>query len=167
MESVVQLLSPSAMLQAWTNVSALSPDDPVPLSAKREFYGLPAAFSQQDMIEELALVDYTDSARTLIALHPDMLCANPPGAAYIAAQYVAVNSNTTFLAGILRESWPRHSSAVRSGAERSGLGHLTPSQTEGWHPVQDGERAESILPRLELQGRLHCRRFVNDAGSQS
>jgi hypothetical protein len=102
MESIVQLLSPSAMTQAWKKVSPLSPGEPVPLSAKREFYGMPAAFSQQDMIDELALVDYTDSARTLIALHPDMLCANPSGAAYIAARYVAVNSRTAFLAAALR-----------------------------------------------------------------
>ena len=94
------------MSQAWTKVKALSPDDPVPLSAKREFYGMPAAFSKQDMLEELALVDYTDLARTLIALHPDMLCANPPGAAYIATQYISSNSSTCFLREFCGERAP-------------------------------------------------------------
>ncbi|MBV8867126.1 MAG: hypothetical protein JO210_17145 [Acidobacteriaceae bacterium] len=132
MESVVQLLSPSAMAQAWTKVRALSPDEPVPLSAKREFYGLAAAFSEQDMIEELALVDYTDSARTLIALHPDMLCARPPGAAYISASYVSVNSNTTFLAATLRSLGPAAPQESPQQQNVQGWATLTPlKQNDG------------------------------------
>lgn len=136
MESVVQFLSPSAMSQAWKQVHAVSPDDPVPLSAKREFYGLPASFSQQDMIEELALVDYTDSARTLIALHPDMLCANPPGAAYIAAEYVAVNSNTTFLAAVLRNLGPAAPQQSAQTQNAQGWATLIPLQKDDGTPFK-------------------------------
>ncbi len=146
MESIVQLLSPSAMSQAWANMRAVSPGEPVPLSSKREFYGLTAAFSQQDMMEELALVDYTDSARTLIALHPDMLCASPTGAAYIAANYVAVNSNTTFLAATLRSLGPATPQQSPQLQNAQGWATLTPLKQNDGTPFKMGDGLNQYFP---------------------
>jgi hypothetical protein len=104
MLTVLQHLPSSAVPAAYAHARQLTPDGPLPLSAKREFYGITAAFTEQDLREELDLVDYTDFARTLIALQPDMLCANPRGAEIIATDYIATNSGTRFLARIHRST---------------------------------------------------------------
>ena len=106
MDGVFQILSPSQTPRAYAHARLLTPDGSLPLSAKREFYGIAAALSEQDLTEEFSLIDYTDAARTLIALQPDMLCANPGGAEQIAVSYISANSNTTFLARILQTQGP-------------------------------------------------------------
>ena len=134
MESVIQFLSASSMTKIWGQLRSASENELTPLSSKRDFYGLPAVFSQQDLSEELSLLDYTDTARTLISLHPDMLCANPDGAAYIATRYVGTNSNTTFLAHILRNAGP-----------------ATPQEAVG---AQNAQGWATLLPMMDDDGTL-------------
>jgi hypothetical protein len=133
MESVVQILSPSAMSRAWTKLSAHSHHHAVPLSAKREFYGMAAAFSESDVREELALVDYTDFARTLVTLHPDMLCANPSGAAYIAFEHV---SNTGLFARVLQREGPAAPQAAPDQQNPQGWATLVPLNQEDGTPFK-------------------------------
>ena len=159
MESVVQYLSPSAAPQAFAHARQLTPDGSLPLSAKREFYGIEAAaFTAQDIADEFALVDYTDAARTLIALQPDMLCANPVGAEEIAVSYVSPSSG--FLARLLESQGPATPQQTQDQSNPQGWATLIPltqddgtpfKMTDGlnqyfpdWSPQVDRQVASSV-----------------------
>lgn len=132
MDSVLQYLSPSDAPQAYAHARELTPAGPLPLSAKREFYGIAAAFAEQDVADEFALFDYTDTARTLIALHPDLLCANPAGAETIAVSYINANTGTTFLARLLQSQGPAMPQQAPGQLNANGWATLRPiNQSDG------------------------------------
>jgi hypothetical protein len=126
MSMVLQFLPASALPAAYASARKLTPNGPLPLSAKRDFYGIASAFSEQDLEEELELVDPTDFARTLIALQPDILCANPVGAQIIATDYVASKSVTGFLSQVLREAGPAMPQMIPNQPNAQGWATLVP-----------------------------------------
>jgi hypothetical protein len=140
MDSIFQYLPPSEIAKAYPHARKSNPEGPLPLSAKREFYGIGAAFSEQDVAEEFSLVDYSDTARTLIALHPDLLCANPGGAANIALSHINTNSGVLFLARILQNSGPAMPADSPSQANATGWATLLPLTDDDGTPfkMQDG-----------------------------
>jgi hypothetical protein len=74
-----------AYRQARRNVSATAP---LPLSAKRKKYGLAAAVTLRDLIEEQDLLDTTTFATALANLHPELLSADPNSAAHIQTNHI-------------------------------------------------------------------------------
>ncbi len=140
MDAFVQILSPSVAPQAYSHARLLTPDGPLPLSSKRDFYGIVAASSEQDVADEFALIDYTDAARTLIALQPDMLCANPAGAEEIAVSYISANSSTTFLARILQNQGPANPQETPDQPNGQGWATLIPLNQDDGTPfkMEDG-----------------------------
>jgi hypothetical protein len=70
----------------------------LPLSGKRRMYGLRAAVSAQDLLDEHALVDTNSHAEALVGLHPELLSLEPNSAAHVHHNYISVDSNTQFLA---------------------------------------------------------------------
>jgi hypothetical protein len=138
MNSVVQYLRPSDAPAAYAHAREVTPNGPLPLSAKREFYGIAAAFSAQDVADEFALVDYTDTARTLMALHPDLLCANPAGAEVIAVTYINATSATTFLARLLQTQGP--------AVPQQTPGQLNP---EGWATLRPINQPDGTPFKME------------------
>ena len=122
MSGVVQQLSPDTVELAYQHARQITPDGPLPVSVKRQFYGiLDAAITAEDLADEFALIDYTDMARTLIGVQPDMLCANPAAAEDIAVNYINVNAGTLFLALRIEELGPAcRKIPLRSGIRRAG-----------------------------------------------
>ncbi len=126
MSMVLQFLPASALPAAYASARKLTPNGPLPLSAKRDFYGIAAAFSEQDLEEELELVDPTDFARTLIALQPDILCANPVGAQIIATDYVTSKKVTGFLSQVLQQAGPATPQMIPNQPNAQGWATLVP-----------------------------------------
>ncbi len=146
MSSVVQYLSPAAAPQAYAHARLKTPDGPLPISAKREFYGIAAAFSEQDIANEFALIDYTDAARTLIALQPDMLCADPVGAEEIAVSYISTNSGTTFLARILERQGPAMPEQTTGQPNSQGWATLVPLDDDDGTPFKMTDGLNQYFP---------------------
>jgi hypothetical protein len=98
---------PSAGFEsAYKHARRLTPSGPLPLSCRRHRYGLPGAQSLQDLVHEQALVDTSSFAATMVGLHPDVLSIEPASAAHVHANYIATDSNTRFLDGVLRSMGP-------------------------------------------------------------
>jgi hypothetical protein len=136
MSMVFQNLPASGLQAAYARAREITPNGPLPLSAKREFYGIDAAFTIQDLQDELQLLDYTDFARTLVALQPDMLCANPAGAQIIATDYIAPNSATRFLARTLQNAGPAMPQAIATQANAQGWATLLPLNQDNGAPFK-------------------------------
>ena len=75
---------------------------PLQRSAKRRFYGMPAARSTQELRDEAMLVDSHDHACALISAHGELICLDPGSAAYIHARYIAPDQSTVQLAATLQ-----------------------------------------------------------------
>lgn len=72
-------------------------------SAKRRFYGQPAARSGADMREEAMLVDSHDHASALIGAHAELVSLDPDSAAFIHAGYIGPDQTTVQLAATLQK----------------------------------------------------------------
>lgn len=146
MSLIVQALPASAVSKAYEHARHKQPEGPLPLSAKREFYGIEAASTAQDFADELALIDYTDAARTLIALQPDMLCANPAAAEVIADDYIAINSGTRFLAKILESRGPAQPQDAPDQANAEGWATLIPLNQDDGTPFKMTDGLNQYFP---------------------
>jgi hypothetical protein len=118
MTSMHFAIPPGAMAYAYAQARARTPDGPLPRSAKRRLYGAPAAMTQSDLEDEMALVDVNSHAEALVGLHPDLLSIDPASAAHIQANYVSQDANTQFLAALLQTMGP---AAPQGAASVSGL----------------------------------------------
>ena len=83
---------------AYGKAREATPAGPLPLSGKRRRYGLRPALTEQDLMEEQAMVDVSSHAEALIGLHPDILSIEPNSGAHIQNNYVSPDSNTQNLA---------------------------------------------------------------------
>jgi hypothetical protein len=71
-------------------------------SAKRRFYGMPAARGAADMREEAMFIDSHDHASAMIGAHAELLSLDPESAAYIHASYIGPDQTTVRLAATLQ-----------------------------------------------------------------
>ena len=71
-------------------------------SAKRRFYGLPAALNAGEMREEAMLIDSHDHASAMIGAHAELLSLDPESAAYIHASTIGPDQTTVRLAATLQ-----------------------------------------------------------------
>jgi hypothetical protein len=99
-------IPPMSIAHAYTQARMRTPDGPLPRSGKRRFYAVPPAMTQADLEDELALVDVTNHAETLVGLHPDILSIEPDSGAHIQSNYVSQDSNTQFLTALLQTMGP-------------------------------------------------------------
>jgi hypothetical protein len=144
MASVVQYLDPSGIPEAYEHARTITPNGPLPLSAKREFYGIPAAFSEQDVADEFALLDYNDTARTLIGLHPDLLCADPMGAKTIAVSYLDRASSA--LSRLLKSQGPAMPQQTPGQPNAQGWATLRPINQPDGTPFKMEDGLNQYLP---------------------
>ena len=87
--SAVQLyIPPEGAIHAYKGARTKAPSGPLPLSAKRQRYGAPAAHSEQDLREERELLDPTSHAATLVGCHPDLMGLDPNVAHTIHSNHV-------------------------------------------------------------------------------
>lgn len=160
MSGIVQELLPDSIGPAYQHAREITPDGPLPLSVKRQFYGIDAAVTVQDLADEFVLIDYTDMARTLIGVQPDLLCANPPAAEDIAVNYININAGTLFLAHLIEDLGPAMPQDTPSQRNTNGWATLIPlKQDDGtpfkmldglnqyfpdWSPAIDAQMAGSV-----------------------
>ncbi len=87
--TAIFLLPPkSSIAHAYNRARAVAADGPLRLSAKRRRYGMPAAMTLQDLLDEQDVIDFTDFGTALVNLHPEMLSADPNTAAHIQTNHI-------------------------------------------------------------------------------
>ena len=132
MVNVLQMIPDLAHPIAYGRMRAMTPDGPLPHSAKRQKYGLPPAFTLQELMEEQVLIDSTDHARTLIVMQPDLLSAEPVSCAVIKNKYVENNIGTTILSNRIESLGPAQPESVST----AGWATLRPLNQDDGQPFQ-------------------------------
>ncbi|MEA3413412.1 MAG: hypothetical protein U9R74_18030 [Pseudomonadota bacterium] len=98
MSSMFFQLPASAIVNAFERGVVRLGSEPRRPSAKRKLYGLEAAVTPWDLLEEAALCDSSDHATAIIGVNPELLSAEPNSAADIQCNHIATNINTFILA---------------------------------------------------------------------
>ena len=88
----------TAVAHAYSQARVRTAAGALALSGKRRAYGVRAASTAQDLLDEHALVDNCSHAEALVGLHPELLSLEPNSAAHVHHNYISVDSNTQFLA---------------------------------------------------------------------
>lgn len=140
----------------------------LPLSLKRKKYGLPAATTMQDLLDEQALLDTVDFASTLVSLHTELLSADPASAAYIHTNHISSTNNTStyFLSQVLEDpSVGPASPQVTPGSDNpEGWATLVPYMDDNGRPLkgQSGQNKGLILYDTQWQPNT-VGQFVSEA----
>jgi hypothetical protein len=93
MSSIYLHVPTSQLSYAYTRARKnLLDGEPLPVSAKRMKYGVPAAVSLKDLADEHALLDSTDWAKAMVNVHPEMLSADPKSASNIQNNHIDARS---------------------------------------------------------------------------
>jgi hypothetical protein len=147
MPMIVQHLPQSGLATAYARARAHTPAGALPLSAKRALYGHPPALTLRDLQEEQVLIDATDHARTLIGLHPDLLCAEPTGAQTIATNYLNPDFSTRSLAATLQGLGPATPQETPGQPNPSGWATLVPlTEDDGVTPFKNTQNLNQYFP---------------------
>ncbi len=114
----------------------LPPGSPLMLSAKRRKYGLPPVASLQDLLDEQDVVDTTEFASTLVNLHAELICADPPTAAHIQTNHIKNTGGISDLSDVLQTlgpALPAESTAV----DDTNWGTLLPYTDSNGSPIKN------------------------------
>ena len=107
-----------------TNLGA---SEPLPLSAKRQFYGLPAATTLQEVLDEQDVFTVQDWGAALVNLHPEILSADPKSAARIQMNHIHSQANAlTQLGQVLSAAGPATPQQAANTDNASGWATLVP-----------------------------------------
>jgi hypothetical protein len=141
----------------------LSHGEPLPLSAKRMKYGVPAAVSLQDLLDEQDLLTSTDWAKSMVNVHPEMLSADPNSAATI--YYNHIDARSTFqLSQALEQAGnavPQESATPDSSNNSSGWATLVPyTDEDGVTPLKNTQGANKGLILYDAKWRPSISTFV-------
>jgi hypothetical protein len=138
MSGMLLVLPGNAVSYAYQQaIKHLSPGSPLKLSAKRRKYGLPAASSLQDLLDEQDVLDTTEFASTLVNLHPELICADPPTAAHIQTNHIKHLGAINDLSGVLQGAGPA-APAQSPELDDSNWGTLVPyTDTDGVTPLKN------------------------------
>lgn len=131
MSSVQLLIPPAAAATAFARAASRDPGAALPLSAKRRFYGLAPAMTEQDLREERDLLDPVSHAATLIGCHPDLMSLEPGAAHTVQSNHIGNDIGVVLLSARLKAAGPA-------------LPESNPGQpnADGWAtlvPVRDGD----------------------------
>jgi hypothetical protein len=102
MSAVYLLIPPGGAASAYAAARTRIPSGPLPLSAKRRLYGLPAAQTARDLREEWALLDTATHAATIVGAHPDLFSLEPTAAHIVHSNHVDTSIGVTLLSEQLR-----------------------------------------------------------------
>lgn len=157
----VQMLPSAALTHAYSRMRSLLGAGPLPLSAKREHYGLNAAASEQDLHDEFALLDASDHARTLVGAYPDLLCVEPNGAAHVHVSHILPNGGTRLLAGLLRSKGKATPEQSPGGVNAQGWATLRPvTLDDELTPVKNSRGVNVYQPDLDAAVASHAANAV-------
>jgi hypothetical protein len=137
----------SSYAYAYSRARQISRDVPLALSGKRRKYGLAAANSLQDLVEEQALLDTTDRAAAMVNLHPEMLSADPNSAAHIQTNYIQHEPATFQLSEVLGALGPAMPQTSPTSDNEPGWATLVPYTDSDGSPLINtkGKNAGLIL----------------------
>lgn len=154
--SAVQLYIPSCgAAHAYAQARKSTPTGPLPLSAKRKYYGIAPAQTEQDLREERDLLDPVSHAATMVGCHPDLMSLEPNSAHTVHSNHVDRSIDVVLLSGKL--SQPQYGPAVPQQTtgqpNATGWGTLQPVPGDGGMPLknQTGKHAG----RIQYQPSLH------------
>jgi hypothetical protein len=145
MSSIQLYIPPDGTSGAYAAARKKTPSGPLPMSAKRRRYGLPAAASEQDLREERALLDTTSHASTLVGCHPDLMSLEPVSAHIVHSNHIDQSINVAILDGNLQQ--PQYGTATPAAT----FGQ--PNAT-GWatlQPVPSGDLGSAPLKNTKGQ----------------
>ncbi|MEO9103247.1 MAG: hypothetical protein ABI212_08015 [Burkholderiaceae bacterium] len=131
MSSVQLLIPPAAAATAFARAANRNPGGALPLSAKRRFYGLPPAMTEQDLMEERDLLDSVSHAATLIGCHPDLMSLEPGAAYTVQSNHIGTNIGVTLLSARLTAAGPALPESNPGQPNATGWATLV--------PVRDGD----------------------------
>jgi hypothetical protein len=126
MSGVYLLIPPNGAAAAYAAARTRTPSGPLPLSAKRRLYGLPAAQSAQDLREERALLDTTSHAATIVGAHPDLFSLEPTAANIVHSNHIDTSIDVTLLSTQLRRLGPATPQTTPGQPNPTGWGTLVP-----------------------------------------
>jgi hypothetical protein len=130
---------------------------PLALSAKRRKYGLEAASTLPDLLDELDLLDSTDWATAMVNLHPETLCFDGTAAAAIQATHIHPLGATNQLAEVLEVAGPAAPQLQPGEENQEGWATLVPyTDDDGVTPLRNttGNNKGLILYDTSWQPKL-------------
>ncbi len=162
--SLVHYLPPPAILACFDSVLAYwqAANQSYPRSVKRITFGLPAATSAAEVIEEHQYFDSSDHARTLIGLHPDLLTAEPASAAYVHVNFIETDQFTVRLSQTIESLGPA-TAAVKTGQpNEQGWATLIPYTKDDGYPVRTSSNLNVYDPQFHPEVDTLLARTVYD-----
>ena len=128
MSAVNFVIPPATMGYAYQQARLKTPSGPLPLSPKREMYGIAAAQTEQDLRDELVLIDTNSAAAAILGAAPDVCSLDPNSAAHIQTNYIANDPDVKTLARALGRTQygPATPEATAGKTNAVGWGTLTP-----------------------------------------
>lgn len=154
--SAVQLYIPSSgATYAYAGARKCTPTGPLPLSAKRKYYGIAPAQTEQDLREERDLLDPVSHAATMVGCHPDLMSLEPNSAYTVHSNHVDRSIDVVLLSGKLNQ--PQYGPATPQQApgkpNATGWATLQPVPGDGGAPLKNvhGKHAG----RIQYQPSLH------------
>jgi hypothetical protein len=116
-----------------------------PHSAKRLRYGLPAATSARELMEESMLIDVSDHAQTLIGMHAELASLDPDTAAHVHGSYIASSPATRILADQLATLGPATVQQTPGRSNADGWATLVPMMNKRVQPPVPYKKSDGKL----------------------
>ena len=160
MSSVQMNIPQSAAAHAYRHAREQTPTGPLPLSAKRRHYGIAAAQTEQDLLDERALLDVVSHSETMVGCHPDLLSLEPGSAHIIYSNHVGRSVDVGLLA--LKLSQPEYGAATPEQTpgqpNATGWATLQPVLDDKGQPIknQKGNHAKRIQYLPSMHPNLHA-----------
>lgn len=156
MSSTQLYIPPVGARRAYAQARQATPSGPLPLSVKREFYGIEAAQTEQDLSDERDLLDLLSQAATLVGSHPDLMSLEP-GAAYTVHSNHVDHSLDVFLLGNKLKQ-PQYGPAMPQQTpgqpNATGWATLQPVRGDNGGPLKN--RTGQHAGRIQYQPSLHA-----------
>ncbi|MFS0756871.1 twin-arginine translocation signal domain-containing protein [Noviherbaspirillum sp. 1P10PC] len=143
--NMIHLVLPTqAHQRAYATISA-GATGAFPHSAKRMRYGLPAASSARELMEESMLVDVSDHAQTLIGMHAELASLDPDTAAHVHGSYIAPSPDAVRLAYRLADLGPATVQQAAGQANQNGWATLVPMMNNRVQPPAPFKKGDGRL----------------------
>jgi len=127
MSGVFVQLPQSSMRRAFEGARARNPTGPLPLSPKRETYGIQAAQSEQDLREEQVLLDTNAQAVAILTGGPDLFSLDAGTAAHIQTNHLDTDTVRTLARALGESKYGPATPEEKPGVTNAiGWGTLTP-----------------------------------------
>lgn len=153
MSSTQFYIPPTSAAPAFSLAMAGSTTGLLPLSTKRQAYGIAAAASAQDLADERVLLDAHGHGAAVVGVHPDLMSLDPDSAHIVHSNFIdtsAAMSRLNYLLGAYGPALPQVASGTKNA---SGWATLVPMLDNNGVPMRNvhGKNAG----RIQYQPSLH------------